>query len=53
MYYGLRIGLTYDESLEIPLPLLLDLIACQQIKCEGFEPKAIDEDNIMAILSVR
>lgn len=46
-------GLNYDESMEIPLPLLMDLIACQLIKAEGFDRKQFDNDDIMSILSVR
>jgi len=39
--------------MEMPLPLLLDLIACQQIKQEGFEVKTFDNDDLMSVLSVR
>ncbi len=53
MFYGLRIGLTYEEALDMPLPLLLDLIACKQIKDEGFELKEYDNDDLMSILAVR
>ena len=35
------------------MPLLLDLIACEQIKHEGFEAKAYDNDDLMSILQVR
>jgi len=53
LYYGLKIGLTYDEAMTIPHPLLLDLIACEQIKNEGFEQKTFDNSDFMSILSVR
>ena len=35
------------------MPLLLDLIACEQIKHEGFELKKYNNDDIMSILNVR
>lgn len=38
--------------MKIPLPLLLDLIACEQIKKEGFEHK-VRTDDIFDMLSVR
>lgn len=53
LYYALKIGLSYDEGLTIPMPLLLDLIACEQIKHEGFEIRAYHNDDLMSILNVR
>ena len=35
------------------MPVLLDLIACEQIKHEGFEPKTYDNDELTSILKVR
>lgn len=37
----------------MPHPLLLDLIACEQIKNEGMEHKKYNNDDLMSILSVR
>lgn len=53
MFYGLRIGLTYEETLDMPLPLLMDLIACKQIKDEGFEGQEYNNNNLDSILAVR
>lgn len=53
MFYGLRIGLSYDETIDMPLPLLMDLIACKQIKDEGFEHKEYNNKDLMSILAVR
>ena len=52
MWYGLRIGLTYQQANHIPLGELLDLIAIEQIKREGarlMEPQETLDD----ILNVR
>lgn len=37
LWYGLHLGLSYREAMAIPLSLLLDIIAVEQIKMEGFE----------------
>lgn len=37
MWYGLRLGLGMTGALAIPFGKLLDLIACEQIKNEGWE----------------
>ena len=37
----------------MPLPLLLDLIACKQIKDEGFEHLEYNNKDLMSILAVR
>ena len=52
LYYGLRIGLTYDQAMEMDISLLMDLIACHQIKVEGFEQKD-NSDDLMSILAMR
>lgn len=49
MWYGMRVGLTYDQSLDIPFGELLDFVAIEQIKAEGFRQKRIlpqDEEII-------
>jgi len=51
-------GLTYEETMLIPLCELLDLISVHQIKAEGFEyrpprsPKN-DRDEFMKMLKMR
>ena len=36
MWYGLEMGLSFDETMTLPLSLLYDLIAVNQIKKEGY-----------------
>lgn len=52
MWYGLAIGLTREETLDLPYGELLDLIAIHQIKCEGarFKRALSDEDIIPDVL---
>lgn len=44
----MRVGLTYDQALDIPFGELLDYVAIEQIKTEGPPRKHIltDEDII-------
>ena len=44
----MRVGLTYDQALDIPFGELLDYVAIEQIKHEGFRIKRrlTDEDII-------
>ena len=37
LWYGARMGLPWDVLLALPLGELCDLIACEQIKNEGWE----------------
>lgn len=37
LWYGLHLGLTMDQTLDLPEGQLRDLIACEQIKYEGWE----------------
>lgn len=49
IWYGLRIGLSYDETLDIPFGTLLSLIAAERIGVEGWRykrPQKTDEDII-------
>lgn len=48
MWYGMRVGLTYDQALDIPFGELLDYVAIEQIKTEGARRKKVltDEDII-------
>lgn len=50
MWYGLTIGLTLDQTLDLPWGELLDLIACEQIKHEDYQLKQADEDDFWALL---
>ena len=45
LWYGLHMGLTRNESLALPLGQLLDLIAVNQIKTEGAEPKRTQQEE--------
>ena len=41
-------GLTYEQALDIPFGELLDYIAIEQIKTEGFEQKwRLTDDDII------
>lgn len=48
LWYGMAIGMSRDETLDIPYGELLDMIAIQQIKCEGAKLRRTmsDEDII-------
>jgi len=52
MWYGMAIGLTRTETLDLPYGELLDLIAIHQIKCEGAKLRRVlaDEDIIPDVL---
>ena len=43
-------GLTRLEALDLPLSVLLDLIAVHQIKTEGAEHKLTKEDEAQAFM---
>ena len=45
MWYGLKMGLSLDETLTVPLSLLLDLIAVDQIKNDGFKQRKTRKQN--------
>lgn len=48
MWYGMRVGLTYEQALDMPYGELLTLIAIEQIKVEGFKQKyALSDDEII------
>lgn len=53
IWYALRLGLPYAHALDLPHGELLDLIAVDQVKREGFEPVTRDERDIWEILEVR
>lgn len=52
-YYGLAMGLTYEQTHAIRYGELLDLIACYQIKREGAKTKTSKEDIFDAIMTWR
>ena len=41
----MRVGLTYDQALDIPFGELLDFVAIEQVKCEGFEVRRSSADE--------
>ena len=47
-WYGMRVGLSHNEALDVPVGELLSLIAVEQIKNEGAKLKTdhYDEDII-------
>ena len=45
VWYGLKMGLSLAETLTVPLSLLLDLIAVDQIKHDGFKQKKTQRQN--------
>lgn len=45
MWYGLRIGLSYQQTLDLPFGELLTLIAIEQIKVEGAKQKHVLTDD--------
>lgn len=55
MWYGLKMGLSYEVAQEIPLSQLLDLISVHQIKEEGFryQKPMNDEEELQSILLLR
>lgn len=48
LWYGMAIGMSREETLDIPYGELLDMIAIHQIKCEGAKLRRTmsDEDII-------
>lgn len=44
MWFGLRNGLTYDQAMDLPLSLILDLVAVQAIEEGGAERKMVGQD---------
>lgn len=48
MWYGLRVGLTYTQTMNIPFGELLDYVCIEQIKIEGFRRKyALTDEDII------
>lgn len=45
MWYGMAVGLTYNEALTIPFGELLDYIAIEQIKREGSKLRQVLTDD--------
>ena len=44
----MRVGLTYEQALDIPLGELLDFVAIEQIKTEGCRRRrALTDDDII------
>ena len=45
MWYGLKIELSLDETLALPVGVLYDLIACEQVKHEGCALQEAEDDE--------
>ncbi|MBO7667535.1 MAG: hypothetical protein J6T26_03645 [Firmicutes bacterium] len=52
MWFGLRNGLTYDQAMDLPLSLILDLVAVQAIEEGGAERKMRGEDAKASLLEI-
>ena len=52
MWFGLRIGLNYQQTHDIPFGELLDLIAIEQIK-RGEANLYVPQESLDELLSVR
>lgn len=54
MYYGLRIGMSYEATMRQPVSRMRELIALEQIKMEGacyvddreYDPNSMSVDDI-------
>lgn len=44
MWFGLQAGLTYDQAMDLPQSLILDLVAVQAIEQGGAERKMTGAD---------
>lgn len=53
MWYGLEVGLTLSETLDIRLCELKNLIAIEQIKTEGARLKRDDDEEFFELLKYR
>lgn len=49
---GLRAGLTWEQSMDLPQSLVLDLIAVQAIEEGGAERKMTGEDAKKSLLAI-
>ena len=48
LWYGMRAGLSYSEALDVPFGELLDFVAIEQVKREGFRPRhTLTDDEII------
>ena len=53
MWYGLKIGLSYQESHGLPLGELMDLISIEKVRHEGAKLKESEEDEFFNLLERR
>lgn len=53
MWYGLKIGLTYQQTWSIPFGELSDLVSIEQLKHEGAKLKETEEDAFFRLLERR
>ena len=49
----MRIGFSYEETLDLPLGDLKTFIAIEQIKREGMKEKRSEEDEFFDLLNIR
>jgi hypothetical protein len=52
LYFGLKMGLTFDEAMDMPRSLLDDLIATDQIVEQGFKRKLSPEENAKELKAI-
>ena len=56
IWYGLKIGLTYDQALDIPVGELMDYVAIEQVKhewCIAVDPGDLTPPDEQIIPDVR
>ena len=51
-WYGLEMGLSLDETMDLPLTLLFDLISIHQIKKEGYRYKQSVADGQSELINM-
>lgn len=52
MWYGLEAGLPYDQAMNLPQSLVLDLLAVQAIEKGGAQRKNTGADALKALQSM-
>lgn len=53
IWYGLHIGLSYQDTLDLPFGELLDLISVEQVKREGAKLRETEEAEFFDLLNRR
>lgn len=52
LWFGLKAGLTYEQAMNLPLSLILDLVAVQAIEEGGAERKMTGQDARDSLLAM-